>query len=152
MKPKITTARALAAYVGRRSLRLVTLIVTVLITVVSIVTGLLAYYISPWWLILAIPFALLAVAFFAIRWALLALIRSLYRHPFSRSQREQLDAFSNKVLGLVDARSTPLPIFALITLWDIIRRRDATTLRKLVNDSTSLKKDLTELEKQFTER
>ena len=152
MKPKLAAARALAAYAGRRSLRFATIVTVLVLVALLIGFGLLAYYFSPWWWLFAIPVVLLGIVFFALRWILLAIIRRLYRHPFSRSQREQLDSFAGKVLGLIEARSTPLPFFAFITLWDIIRRRDATTLRKLVNDSTSLKKDFSELEKQFQER
>lgn len=152
MKPKVATARALASYAGHRSLRFVTIAVVVILAIIFIVIGLLAYNFTTWWWLLAIPFAAAGLVFFGIRWVLQVIIRRLYRHPFSRAQREQLDAFASKVLGLIEARSTPLPFFALITLWDIIRRRDATTIRKLVNDSTSLKKDFTELEKQFQER
>ncbi len=149
MKPKVATARALTAYAGLRAVRLLTILLIVETVIVLIIVGLLAYFFSPWWLLLAVPFAAVTILGLGARWVLLRIIRAIYRHPFSRKQREQLDAFSEKLMRLADVRSKTPPLFALQTIWDIIRRRDATTIRELIADSTSLKKDFKQLESLF---
>lgn len=151
MQPKVITARAIAAYAGRRSLYTVTMIVVTALAVSLAGTALLAYYFSPWWWVMAAPFIIIGAIFFVLRWIINQLLAKIYRHPFSRDQRIKLDEFAGKVMAVVEAKSTPPIVFGLITLWDIFRRRDATTLRKLINDSASLKSDFRELEKLFSE-
>ncbi len=152
MKPKVATARAVVAYVGQKSLRFASLIIAAILLILFIVTALLAINVSPWWWLLLVPLAIIGVVVVAARWILTKIIGKIYRHPYSRQQREQLDSFNDKIQRLIEARATPLPLFAFITLWDIIRRRDATTLRSLLEDSSSLRSDFRELEKHFGER
>jgi len=152
MKPKVATASAVATYIARKFLRLITIIFFAIIGLLVLGIWALAYYFSSWWWVFILPIIVVVLIFLTIRWIILRIISAIYRHPFTREQRTRLDSFNEKVTGLIESRSTPLPIFALITLRDIIRHRDATTIRKLIDDSTSLKSDFADLEKHFGER
>lgn len=152
MNPKVTAARALAAYISKKSLRLVTIIAISILGVLTIGIWLLAHYFSPWWWVFIIPVILLGLVFTALRWVVLRIITGIYRHPFTTKQVEYLDDFSQKITGLVDARATTLPMFAFITVKDLLLKRDATTVKRIVADSTSLKSDFATLEKLFSVR
>jgi len=152
MKPRVATARAITAYIAKKSLSFATIIYVVVFAIIFAIIWSLAHYFSVWWWLLAAPLVLVTIVAFAIRFVISFIISKIYRHPFSRTQREKLEEFTNKVTSLAEAKSTPLPFYAFITLWDIFRRRDATTIRKLIDDSRSLKSDYSTLEKYFGER
>lgn len=98
------------------------------------------------------PILPLGLFYMLFYWMVRRIATIIYRHPFSRDQRQALDDFTDKIRGLLDAKSTPLPIFALITLKDVLLHKDPRTIRKLIDDSASLKSDLRDLEKHFGER
>lgn len=150
-KPRVATAHAIAAYLARRSLALATLIYLVALAVLVAIIWSLAHYFNDWWWLFAIPLAFITLVAFALRLVLLLIITKIYRHPFNRVQREKLEEFTDKIASLAETSSTPLPFYAFITIWDIFRRRDATTVRKLIDNSRSLKGDYTALEKYFGE-
>lgn len=152
MKPRVATARAITAFIARKSLSVATMIYVGTLAILLIIIWLLAYYFSGWWWLFALPLALISVAAFVIRFIISFIINKIYRHPFSRTQREKLEEFTKKITGLIEAKSTPLPFYAFITIWDILRHRDATTIRSLIDSSRSLKSDYTALEKYFGER
>ena len=152
MKPKVRATRALAAYTTARSLRLVSLIALGGFSVVIALIGFLALEVSAaWWMLL--PFVMIvAGVFLLLRYVIKRIIRSIYPDPLSQAQRQVLHGLTGKVVHLAEARSTPLSLLALITLKDIVIRRDITTIRSLFSDSKNLASDLSELEKQFKDR
>lgn len=152
MKPKVATVRALGAHLARKSLRLVTTIVIIIAIVIILAAALLAYNYTAWWWLLALPLLPLGLAYAIFYWLVCRLAAIIYRHPFSANQRQALDDFTEKIRSLLDAKSTPIPIFALITIKDILLHKDARTIRKIIDDSSSLRSDLRDLEKHFRER
>lgn len=152
MKPKLAATSALVAYVAGRSLRLVTILFFTGTAASLTVIGLLAYFFSEWWWLLAAPVIVAVIIFMVIRFVAKRIISAIHRHPFTARQREQLEAFTKKLRSLVANRSTPIAVYAAQTVRDILRDHDATTVRKVVTDTTSLKDDFAELEKQFGER
>lgn len=152
MKPKAITALAIGAYLARKSLHLATYIFIGVMLALVIIIGLLAYNYTAWWWILALPLLVVCLVFFVLYWVVQRLISTIYRHPFSRDQRQALDEFTDKVRRLVETRSIPLPIFAIITIKDVLIHKDAKSIRKLIEDSSSLKDDLKKLESYFGHR
>lgn len=144
--------RALIAYSALRALRLITLIA--LLTGIGVFAAVwaLAYYLSPWWWVFLVPLVLAAIVATIIRFIITKAIQTIHRHPFTEPQRQALEAFTDKITKLAEFRSTPLPIYAFITLRDVVRHHDATTLRQAIEDSASLKSDFAALEKYFGER
>lgn len=152
MKPKVATARALSAYLTRQALTFATRLFIIIVLVLLLLIGLLAYNFTAWWWLLALPLVVLGLLYLLLYWVIRRLTSLIYRHPYSGAQRQALDGFTDKVRGLLDAKSTPLPIFVLITLKDVLLHKDPRTIRKLIDDSTHLKSDLRDLEKHFGER
>lgn len=152
MKPKAITALAIGAYLARKSLRLTTYIFIAIVLTLVIIIGLLAYNYTVRWWIFALPLIAICLIFLVLYWIVNRLVSAIYRHPFSRDQRRALDEFTDKVRSLVESKSIPLPIFAIITIKDVLVHRDAKTIRKLIDDSLSLKDDLKKLESYFGNR
>lgn len=152
MKPKAAAMGAIVAYVTGQALRIVTITFVLIMALVFAGVWALAYYVSEWWWLLLLPLLVIVLLFLLFRLTVKRIAGLIHRHPFTTEQREQLETFTSKVWGLTEARTTSLPMYALITLRDIIRDRDATTLRKMAKDSGSLKDDFAELEKKFGER
>ncbi len=152
MNSKINAMRALAAYSARQSLRLVTLIFTSIALIVAASVIALAYVFTAWWLILLLPVMLLYLGFLILRAIANKIIVSIHRHPFTRTQREELEKFTGRLKGLADIKNTPVFIFALMTIWDTMRHRDETAIQKLVDSSKILKEDFAKLERYFGER
>jgi hypothetical protein len=152
MNQKLTAARALSAYTATKALRIVTIVFFIIITLLLLAVWALAYYFSAWWWIFAAPLIVLVALFLLLRFVLRRIIRAIYRHPFTRTQREALDKFSGKLARLAEARATPLPVLAFLTVRDVTLRRDTTTINQVMDDSTTLKSDFTDLQQLFGER
>lgn len=152
MKPKLAAMSALVAYVSERALRLVTILFAASVALALGLTWVLSYFLSDWFWLLAVPTIFAVIVFIAIRFSIKRIISLIHRHPFTTKQREQLESFTHKARELAEVRAMPLPLFALQTLRDLLRNRDATTVRKIVENSASLKDDFALLEKQFGER
>ena len=152
MKPKVAATRALIAYTALRALRLATLVAVLVSIILFGIIWAMAYYLSPWWWIFLLPFVVMVVAGIIVRVIIVKTIHLIHRHPFTEPQRQALENFTDKITRLAEFKDTPFPIYAFITLRDIIRHRDATTLRMTIEDSVTLKDDFLALEKHFGER
>lgn len=152
MNAKASTIRAIVAYSALRALSIITIIAVVAALLFFGIIWALAYYFSPWWWIFLLPFIVAVAVGIVLRVIATKTIHFIHRHPFTESQRQALEQFTDKVAQLTQFRETPLPIYALITLRDIICHRDARTLRTAVEDSAALKDDFLALEKHFGER
>ena len=152
MNPKLNALRALAAYSAILSLRLITTIIAAITASLLGITVLLAIFVSPWWLLLLVPIVIVALVAIVMRLIIKSLINRIHRHPFTTRQREQLEAFTDKIATIAEVRNMTAPLLALQLLWDILRHREETTIEKVINDSTTLKESFAELEKHFGER
>lgn len=152
MNPKLNALRALAAYSAILSLRLVTNVVVIILASLFTLSAVLALFISPWWWLLAVPVVLAALVGIVMRIIIKAFITRIHRHPFTTRQREQLEAFTDKITTIAEVRNMTAPLLALQLLWDILRHREETTIEKVINDSATLKESFAELEKHFGER
>ncbi len=152
MNKKVAAARALGAHLTRQALRLATIFFVSIVAILLLVIGLLAYNFTAWWWVFAIPIIIACLIALVLHWLVRRLASLIYRHPFSRAQRQALNEFTDKVRSLIDAKNTPLPILAIITIKDVLIHKDPRTIRQLIDNSTSLKADLKDLEKHFGER
>lgn len=145
----LTLPRALTAQFARRIVRIATIIILMAVASATLLCYTLAYFFSPWWWLLIIPFVLLAGVYVLVRLFVMFLIRRLSPGKLTGEQREALDNFVDKIERLLEARSTPLPLIVLISIKDLLFYRDITTVKSVINDSVSLKRDYQELEKLF---
>lgn len=151
MNQKVATARALSTYIARQSLILINRVVFGVLIGLALLVVALAIFISQWWLLLLIVVAMVYIVVLIASSVARAVIRSIYRHPFSSTQREALEDFTQKLQRLVDAQGMSQLYLAFLTIWDIIRYREPRHFMRIIDDSLSLKTDYQNLEKYFGE-
>lgn len=145
----LSIARALTARIGLRVIRLATIIVVIVLGVWLAVTIGLVYTFSPWWWLLLTPAVLLLIFFFIVRLIVRFIILRIHGEQLSAEQSMTLDGFVDKIQALLEARATPPWMFAAICIKDLIIHRDITTIKSIINSTTTLKRDYQELEKLF---
>lgn len=149
MKSKIDVLRAVSAAVGQRAIRLAALIGGGVLAVIFAVIWALAYFFSDWWwllLIVYVPFLLIGLG----AWAIARFItKRLYSRRITAEQKVLLSNFTDKIQRLLETRGMGWPVFALLNVKDLILHRDLRTTKELLADTTSLKRDLAELEKKL---
>lgn len=152
MNSKLNALRALAAYNAQLSLRFFTRFGQIVLAALFVITAVLAYFFSPWWWIFLLPTAVLLLVFVIALKIVRKIIHKLHRHPFTTRQREQLEKFTGQLKGLAEIKNTPVFVYAITSIWDLIRQRDETSIQKLIESSKSLKSEFAKLEKHFGER
>lgn len=147
--PELIVARALSAFVASRYLRIASIIFTVVFLVLLVGIWLLATYFSTWYWLLAVPILIVGFIFFVIRIAIRFIIRRIYSKSFTSEQSVALESIADKIQRILEARGTPPIFIVFICIKDILFHRDITTMKQLINDTTSLKRDYVELERLF---
>lgn len=147
---KLTVARALTARFARRFIRLADLLVAVIALILIAGVWALAYLFSAWWWLLVLPILLLLGVYLIIRIIVALIVSRIHVGRLSKQQRIALDGFIDKIQQAIEARATPLPIIALICIKDIVLHRDLTTVRKIISETTGLRRDYQDLERLFS--
>ncbi len=149
MDKDVRVARALSARLARRMLRLATIIVVFVLAVLFGAVWALAHFLSAWWWLLLLPLSFL-FGFCLLAGVIAHLIaRRLYTQKLSGEQVRALDAMADTVQRLLEARATPWPVLVLISIKDLLIRRDVTTLKELVRDTASLRSEYSKLRRLF---
>lgn len=149
MNQKLLSTRALSVYVARRSLALTNRLFFGGMFGLAILAITLILFVSGWWWILLIAVVLVCLIALAVSVIAKRFIKVIYRHPFSRTQRQELEAFTQKLLRLIDAQNRSQVTLAFVSLWDIVRYREPRTVMRIIDDSLSLTTDYQNLEKYF---
>lgn len=147
--PEFTAARALSAFVASRYLRIASIIFAVVCLVLLVGIWLLATSFSSWYWLLVVPILILGFIFFVLRIAIRFIIRRIYSNSFTSEQSLALQSMADKIQRILEARGTPSIFIVLISIKDVLFHRDITTIKQLINDTTSLKHDYVELERLF---
>ena len=122
---------------------------SVILTLMLIAIWALAYFFSPWWWLLLIIFVPLVVIS-GIVYSIAHFIASrLYRGHLTRQQRDRLQAFTDKILRLLETRGMNWWWFAALCIRDLLFYRELRTLKELLSDATSLKHDFEALEREL---
>lgn len=145
----LTLARALTALIARRVIRIATIITLALLVLIFIACWALAYFFSPWWWLLFVPFVGWLLVFLLIRLLLVFIVRQIHSENMTKQQSKALNSFVDKIWELLEARATPIPIIVLLCLKDILLHRDVVTIKKFIGSSVGLKKDYQNLQKLF---
>ena len=149
MNQRLTAPRALTALIARRVVRLATIIAVAIIGVIFLVSGVLAYFFSPWWWLLVIPFLLLFGVFIFFRIITMIFIRIVHPNAITREQRDAMNSFIDKIVAVIEAKSTPLFLVVAICIKDIVFHRDVVTIKNLIKDTASLRAEYAKIEKLF---
>lgn len=150
MRSKIEVIRALSYVVARRVLAVVAVITLVISILLLAGIWALAYNFSAWWwllLFIYIPWVVVALFIYATA---RFIARKIYPWPLSNRQKRILKNFADKIQRLLEARGIDWWMFALQCLKDLLFHRDLTTLKELIADTTSLRRDLETLEQTLT--
>ena len=150
MGSKLDVIRAIAFVALRRALGIVTIILVVVFGLSFLGMWALAHFVSGWWwllLVIWVPLLLISVGLRVIVGLLAG--RFLWRNRLSDQQKSQLNAFVDKLQSLAESRGLGWPVFIFLNIKDIVLHRDFRTTKKLVTDSTSLKRDFEQLERLF---
>lgn len=149
MIQKLTAPRALTALVARRAIRFAT-IIAVFITVVGFaVSAVLVYFFTPWWWLLAAFFILVFGVFLLIRIISMTIVRLIHPNNLTCEQKQAMNQFVDKIQEIVEAKSMPLFLVALICIKDILFHQDVVTIKKLISNTTGLHKQYSVIEKLF---
>lgn len=143
------TIRALTAYIGQKALKTALVLVVVIFLLLFIGVWALAQAISSWWLILLMPIFVAASLLFLVYSFLRFLLLKTYSHQFTKEQKIALRAFLKKITRLNNDRSTPMFVYVIKTAWEIVRFRDARTIRQTIEHSKTMKSDFEKLTTLF---
>ena len=149
LRPKVRVLRALSAHIAKKAIRLFTLIDGVLLILLFAGIWVLANFLNEWWWLLLIIYIPLIIASTIIYMTASLITTALYRERLSRFQHQQLDAFSDKVIKLLELRGMNWWWFAALCIHDLLRYRNLRTLSELLDTATSLKEDFTKLEESI---
>lgn len=146
---RLTAPRALTAHIANRFIRIATFIAVGIFLTVLLICALLAYYFSAWWWLLLVPFIPLFVLFLIARVIVKFIVRKIHAEHLRKDQKQALDEFTDKIERLIEARGTPPVFFVIISIKDLLLHRDITTIKELIKDTTSLRRDYQQLEALF---
>ena len=146
---RIATFRALSRVFAGRIVRLASWVSLLAAAALLTLIIILAYSVNNLWLLLLIVYIPVTVIGIGIFVAAHVVLRALYPHQLTSSQKRAINAFNDKIVHLLEARAITPWMLAGITLKDLFVHRELTTLRQLLNESTSLKQDFADLEKKL---
>lgn len=149
VKSKIQVLRALSAVIARRAISFFFIIDSVILTLSLIGIWALAHFLSAWWWLLLIIYVPLLIASALIYLIARFITSQLYPTPLSRTQKQQLQAFTDKILRLLETRGMNWWWFAALCVRDLLFYRELRTLKELLADAVSLKADLAALEREL---
>lgn len=113
---------------------------------------LLSILYSSWWLlglIIIVPLGLIVLAAGLLIWFI---AKRLEPRRLKKSDREQIENFTDKIIRIVEVRATPLPIIVFLIAKDVIRGKKSSYVEGILDDSTSLKRDFTGIVGLFQEK
>ena len=149
IKSKIDVLRALSSVIAKRAIFFFLIIDSVFLTLSFIGICLLVYFFSPWWWLLLIIFIPLFIASGIIYLLARFVASRLYPAPLSREQRQHLQEFTDKILRLLETKGMGWWWFAVLCVRDLLLYRELRTLKEILSDTTSLKQDFLNLEREI---
>lgn len=149
MKPFVMAIRAVGTEFAARKARGLGLAVAIGAVVLSAVV-LWATTINVWWWVFGVVVIGLDILLLVLAVGTWLAIRML-RPSQTKTQREAVTRFADKLERTADTLQTP-PLFILLrVLRDIIWPRGTSFIAQIATDSTSLHRDLVELQQRFRE-
>ena len=147
MSPTITVIRCIGTEFARRLFFPVAITAGVIFTLL-IIGVLLLTTLSQWWYLLLIPIMILlcvAGGVLAVVWLTIRTIRPIQ----TRTQHTAVKTFVDKLQRLSDTVQTPKIILLFRIVRDIAAPRKDGYIGSIADDTTSLKRDFSELQRLF---
>ena len=149
MKPTVQALRAITALYAQGILKFLLLIIGGLLIVLYALVIVFTTQFSIWWLLLLlilVPVTVITITITIILW--LGTKRLLPRQ-LTKQERDEITQFTDRINGLVERARTPYPIALVLVAKDVIRGKESTFLRRLINDSGSIKSDFAAVKRIF---
>jgi hypothetical protein len=115
---------------------------------VFIAIAVLAFTVSQWWWLLAIPVVLLGLAVTVI-WLVVRFILARLSPQLNIEQKIATKKFVSKIHYVTETVQTPYPVIMFQIIKDIITRTDKGFIQEITQQSTTLRPDFEELRKLF---
>jgi len=147
MKAQIQLSRAIGCEFLARKLRSVMILLSVVMFAV-LALAIWLTTVSAWWWLFAVPVILISIVLIAAFVVANVAIKVL-RPNLTEQQDGAVKAFINKFERVAEHLQTPMFIIVFRVILDIIRKRDPSFIQTATKDSTTLHKDLLELQKSF---
>ncbi|MET0980118.1 MAG: hypothetical protein ABWX90_02580 [Candidatus Saccharimonadales bacterium] len=113
-----------------------------------IAIAVLAFAVSQWWWLLAIPVALLGLAVIII-WLVVRFIAVRLSPRLNAEQKIATKKFVSKIHFMTETAQTPYPVIMFQIIKDIITRNDNGFIQEATQQSTTLRPDFEALRKLF---
>jgi hypothetical protein len=149
MNPTITALRAITAVTLRRILLPLLWVGAGILILAYALTVFLSVGYSGWWtllLVLLIPLTLVGIVVGVGLWIASG---KLFPRSYDKKHKKPIIAFTDKIMGLVENSKTPYPIHLFLIGKDIIRGKESSHLKGMIDDSSSLRRDFDEIRKLF---
>jgi hypothetical protein len=148
MKSHITTIRAVTVEFAMQFVRPYLWWALGIIGGLLVIVGILAFTISQWWLLLAVPIVLLGLVGTVI-WQIVRFIASQLSPKLNVQQKTATKKFVTKIHHVTETVQTPYPLIMFRIVKDIITRTDTGLIQEVTQQSTTLRPDFEELRKLF---
>lgn len=147
MKAQITLVRAVGSEFVTRKLQPIVLVFAALsVVLLVLITWLVT--ISAWWWLLAVPIIIFIVLGLVVYLAIRVAVQKL-RPQLTGQQTTAVKNFVDKLERVADNLGTPMPWLVFRVVRDVMRPREKTFIHEIANDSTTLRTDFIELQRNF---
>lgn len=113
-----------------------------------IVVAILAFTVSQWWWLLALPIVLLGLVGVVV-WLIVRFIATQLSPKLNPQQKVATKKFVTKIHYVTETVQTPYPLIMFRIIKDIITRTDEGFIQEVTQQSTTLRPDFEELRKLF---
>jgi hypothetical protein len=148
MKTHIAAIRAVTAEFARQFVQPFIWIGIAIVASVLILISILAFTLSQWWWLAAIPVFLLG-CIGGIIWLLVHFILSGLSPRLNSQQKVATKQFTTKLQFAIETLRTPYPLIIFFVIRDIVLRRDTGFLSEVTQHSKTLHPDFEALRKLF---
>jgi len=148
MKTHIAAIRAVTAEFARQFVQPFLWLGIAIIAGVLILIAVLAFTLSQWWWLAAIPVFLLGCVG-GVLWLVIRFILSNLSPHLDSQQKAATIQFTTKLQFAIETLRTPYPLIIFYVIRDIVLRRDTGFLGEVAQHSKTLKPDFETLRKLF---
>lgn len=148
MKSHLNATRAITAEFARQFIRPFLWVAISIIAGLLLIISLLAFNISQWWWLLAIPVVVIGLICM-VMWITVRFIVNRISPQLNKEQRITTRNFIDKLRFVVEAARTPYPIIIFYVIRDIIMRKENGFIQEITTQSKALRPDYEELKKLF---
>ncbi len=149
MFQKLNVIRAVSQYYTLRIIRFFTIVAFILIVLLLLFDGWLAYSFSPWWGLLAIPMLAFLIAFLLVRAIVRYVALRVYPTRLSKQVSTEINAFIDKLSSVIEVRHMHPVMISLVSIKDIVLYRELRTIKTIIENSSTLSSDYADLESKF---